>query len=197
MVLRDLWVPTPETPLTTPFLAHEHYKAELRKLVIGMVSKCKEGALPYTSHFGKLVEARWRTIEDQLFNLKAFTKDLDFDALPGCTCWKSSLPKHSVAMHVAATGAEMVEMLDWHSTQELFLLSNTNEPLFPSYQAYMSRLMGDLLAYFRANKISLGPSSPCPLSLSLPLPLPVLCLVPCDCVGLLALCGGRLPLWFV
>ena len=58
MHLRNLWVPTPERPLKTPFLAHDHYKAELRRLIIGMTSRCKSGALPYTNHFGKLIEAR-------------------------------------------------------------------------------------------------------------------------------------------
>ena len=102
---------------------------------------------------------------DCLFKLKEHVRDLDFEETSTCICHRLGIKVHPIANHVAATGTEIMEQFRCSDHIQRVLLANASEPVYPTFQAFLTRLMGDILAYFRANHVPLGP----------PPPLPVLC----------------------
>ena len=69
--VRGLARPCKPRPLTTPFLAHDGYKHAVKGMIKELLTECKAGAIPLHLPCAAVVEARWLTVRDVLFNQKS------------------------------------------------------------------------------------------------------------------------------
>ena len=160
LAVRGLHVPRQERALVTPMLLHGTYKLNVLTFLKDLIHTCRPALLPLAKPRGQVVEGRWRTIEDELFNLKHTVRMLDFESKPTCVCYTTPLARTAATGHIAAAGDEIARQLGNPGCLEKLLLGNASEPMFPSFTMYNSKWIGNVLQYCRDNHIGLGHHTP-------------------------------------
>ena len=134
---RNLTKPPQNSPLTIPFLAHQHFSTAVSRWLRDHILFYKDVAIPLHLPTAKLREAAYPTIRSMLHNhrrVEQWWNLEDVNSLPCCCRWirQHSLCEFPDSEHLAVA----LEELDLPPQLAIFKSANANSTYFYSRQPY-------------------------------------------------------------
>ena len=134
---RNLTKPPQNSPLTIPFLAHQHFSTDVSRWLRDHILFHKEVAIPLHLPTAKLREAAYPTIRSMLHNhrrVEQWWNLEDVESLPCCCRWirQHSLCDFPESEHLAVA----LEELDLPPQLAIFKSANANSTYFYSRQPF-------------------------------------------------------------
>ena len=147
---RNLTKPPQNSPLTIPFLAHQHFSTAVSRWLRDHILFHKEVAIPLHLPTAKLREAAYPTIRSMLHNhrrVEQWWNLEDVNSLPCCCRWirQHSLCDFPESEHLAVA----LEELDLPPQLEIFKSANANSTYFYSRQPYFELFSSRVYSWTR------------------------------------------------
>ena len=160
MDARGLIRPSCSRPMSTPFLSHEGFKQTVVAVIRDILWQCKAGSIPLHLPCAAMVEARWLTVRDVLFNHKQFMRNFKVNVGVDCVCeqYRGRVPSigWTACGHVVIRGEALRKTHGVPASAKRLCYANANESIYPDAKAYLERFVCDAMHFFRVNGVSLG-----------------------------------------
>ena len=147
---RNLTKPPQNSPLTIPFLAHQHFSTAVSRWLRDHILFYKDVAIPLHLPTAKLREAAYPTIRSMLHNhrrVEQWWNLEDVNSLPCCCRWirQHSLCEFPESEHLAVA----LEELDLPPQLAIFKSANANSTYFYSRQPYFDLFSSRVYSWTR------------------------------------------------
>ena len=158
MIARSVRVPARIKPLVIGSLAHQSFRSSLRKFVRDLLLEHRFACIPLHIPKAGVVEARWRSIAEELHSFREFTSLWRPERPYECACsrFATLLPvgSFSDSGHVAVAGHLLVGL----SEVALATASaNSNETVFPEKSTFVQAAQRSIHSFWKQNSIGTQP----------------------------------------